>query len=440
MNKRVLKIIGWVVALLLVLGVGAAIGGGIVYATTQDSESVSFSFRPDGEELFEPEPGIVIAAVVPDGPAAEAGVVRGDILLQINGEAVDDVVELMRVLKEHEVGDEVELTVLHGDDERTLTVTLSDRDDVAYLGVVLCVGVPGPGRRLTIHTAEHGAMIIDVVPDSPADKVGLQEGDMIIAVDEQELDLEHNLADVIATYEPGDTVTLEVKQPDEESREVTVKLGEHPEKEGIAYLGVKYRPFPPLRVLVGEPSPFGWRHHRPFFPGELPLHVVPGGELYGKIEQGAIIRRVDEDSPAEAAGLREGDLITAIDGDPVDGPWGLTDAIAEREPGDEVTLIISRPAEDEEERKIEVTLAEHPDKEGKAYLGVRIGGFIHMHRSEDGEPPHEMDSLEQFFHFEAPFDGLPFDPDVVPNHFHFEFHFPPDHFDCDEANCYGGDI
>jgi S1-C subfamily serine protease len=242
MKKRALKIVGWTAALLLILGVGAVVGAGIVYAMTQDSDSISFIFKPDGEELFDPEPGIVIAAVVADGPAEEAGVVRGDILLQIDGESVDGMVELMAVLGEHEAGDEVKLTVLHGDDERALTATLGDRDDVAYLGVVPCAGVPVPEQRLRIYEDKPGATITDVVPDTPADQAGLQEGDVIVAVDEQELDLENSLADVITAYEPGDTVTLQVERPGEEPREVTVELGEHPDREGVAYLGVQYGP------------------------------------------------------------------------------------------------------------------------------------------------------------------------------------------------------
>jgi S1-C subfamily serine protease len=453
MSKRFLKIVAWVAALLLVLGVGAAIGGGIVYATTQDSESISFTFQPDGEKLFEPEPGIVIAAVVPDGPADEAGVVRGDILLQVDGKAVNDVVELMRVLEGHEDGDEVELAILHGDDERTLTATLGDRDDVAYLGVVPCAGVPVPGRRLTIHTAGPRATILDVVPDGPADRAGLQPGDVIVAVDEQELIWDHNLADVIAAYEPGDTVTLEVEQPgpEKESRQVTVELGEHPDREGVAYLGVQYRPSRPVRVLEDEFLPFHWQRHVPFMPGDLSLHIVPGGELVSEINlQGAIVRHVDEDSPAEAAGLREGDLITAIEGDPVEGPRDLADAIAERQPGDRVTLTVSRLDEDEgEEREVEVTLAEHPEEEGKAYLGVRIGGFIHIHRS--GDKDHEFDLG---FDFEVPLDDLHFEFDAphfefddMPHHFefddmphHFEFRFPHRHFEGDGTDCCGESI
>ena len=221
-------------------------------------------------------------------------------------------------------------------------------------------------------------------------------------------------------------MTLQVEQPDKEARDVTVELGEHPDKEEVAYLGVQYRPSRPIRVLEGERIPFGWQPDGPLPHGEFFFQIPPGGEFR---EQGAIVRHVNEDSPAETAGLRQGDLITAVDGDPVEGPRDLSDAIAEHEPGDKVTLTISHPGEDKEEREVEVTLAEHPEEEGKAYLGVQIGGFIRMHRSWDGEA-HELE-LDLFK--EAPFDDLHFELDDLPQH--FEFHFPPEHFDGGGANC-----
>ncbi len=442
MNRRVLKIVGGLAILWVVLCVGViAVGGGIVYAMARNSDrdSVTFTFPLDDEMLLESEPGIVIAAVAPDGPADEAGVERGDILIEVDGKAVDDVVELMRVLREHEEGDEVTLTVLHGDDERALAATLGERDGGAYLGVVPCAGMPIPERRGMIHSTEPGAVIVDVTPDSPADQAGLEEGDVIVAVDGQELDAENNLTDVITAYEPGDTVTLEVEQPGEESRDVTVVLGEHPEQEGVAYLGVKYQPARPLRVLEGGAMPhFEWRHDGPFPPGEFFFPFIPGGEMGDVTLQGAIVRHVEEDSPAAAAGLNEGDLITAIEGDSVEGPDDLVDAIAERKPGNRVTLTVSRPGEEEEEREVDVTLGEHPEKEGEAYLGVHIGGFLRMRHLEGEEGFHELEK-EFEFQFQGPFDDEHlFDLDGLPEH--FEFHFPPNHFDGGGNDCCGDSI
>jgi len=431
MNKRFLKIAGWIGASLLVLGVGAVAGGGIVYAMTRVDGPVICLPR-DADLSDDTEIGVVIASVAEDGPAAQAGVVRGDILLQIDDETVDDFVELASALEDHEPGDEVQLAVLHGDDERTLAATLGDRDGMAYLGITPCSSPFGPGPMVAIRGGQPGALIVHVEPDSPADSADLQAGDVIVAVDDQELDAKTDLADVIASYDPGDTVTLEVKRPGEESRDVAVELGEHPEEEGVAYLGVRYHLSPPFHEPHIERLPLDRRPGRSFF-YRGPYYVVPGGEA----KQGAIIRRVAEDSPADTAGLRRGDLITAIGGDPIEGPQDLVDAIAKHKPGDQITLSVFQPGE-EEANQVEITLAEHPDEEEKAYLGVQVGGFVHVSRSEDGEGLDEEDSFEFFFHGQPPFDELPFEPDDIPHH--FEFHLPPGLFEIDEANCCGGNI
>jgi predicted metalloprotease with PDZ domain len=91
-----------------------------------------------------------------------------------------------------------------------------------------------------------GAMIVEVVPDSPADQAGLSEGDLLLTLEGKEIDAENDLAALIAAYKPGDKVTIEVAELGprigRESREVTVTLAEHPEAEGKAYLGVTFVP------------------------------------------------------------------------------------------------------------------------------------------------------------------------------------------------------
>lgn len=94
------------------------------------------------------------------------------------------------------------------------------------------------------------------------------------------------------------------------------------------------------------------------------------------MQQGAIIMDVAEGSPAEQAGLSEGDVITKIDGEPVEGRRDLVDAIAEHKPGDVITLTVYSPGE-EAERQVEVTLAEHPEG-GKAYLGVSFDLYFEL--------------------------------------------------------------
>ena len=421
MNSRVSKIMGLVMALVVALGVGAAIGGGIVYGATRVATG---PLRVAAANDTDPESGIVILQVVAEGPADEAGVVRGDILLAIDREGVDDLPDLWSALEEREPGDEVKLTVLHGDEDRTLTATLGDRNGRPFLGLSSCrdpLDVPPPDHRIL----SPGALILEVMPESPAEQAGLQGGDHITVVDEQDVDAENDLADLITAHEVGDTVTLEVEAPGEEPREVTVELAEHPEEKGNAYLGIRYVGFPGIGRLN--------RHELPF---RMPrLHFDFDKERFWSrpgsgARQGAIIRQVVEDSPAEAAGLRKGDAITAIDGESVESPRALADAVAEHKPGDTITLIVAR-GDETEEREVEVRLAEDPEEEGSAYLGVMIGGFF-MLRLEDRELPPDIELPDGSFRFRLPFirEHLELDLDGVDDVLRrFEFHLPPQDLD-----------
>jgi len=87
-----------------------------------------------------------------------------------------------------------------------------------------------PGEELS------GALIREVVPDTPAEKSGLQEGDFIIAVDGQPVDDDHPLQELIGEHRPGDRVEITYLRGEEE-QEIRVKLGEHPDDPEQPYLG-----------------------------------------------------------------------------------------------------------------------------------------------------------------------------------------------------------
>ena len=88
-----------------------------------------------------------------------------------------------------------------------------------------------------------------------------------------------------------------------------------------------------------------------------------------------LIRRYFPDGPMASAleileaGIQEGDVIVALDGERLVSPHLLVEMIARRAPGDEVELTIYRVASSAS-RAVEVTLGEHPTDKGRAYLGV----------------------------------------------------------------------
>jgi S1-C subfamily serine protease len=76
------------------------------------------------------------------------------------------------------------------------------------------------------------------------------------------------------------------------------------------------------------------------------------------VESGVLVLMITEDSPAGEAGVREGDVVVAIDGDEIRIVEDLLARLRQNAPGDRVTLEIVR---DGERREIEVTLADRPD-------------------------------------------------------------------------------
>jgi len=74
--------------------------------------------------------------------------------------------------------------------------------------------------------------------------------------------------------------------------------------------------------------------------------------------QGAVIRSVQDDTPAAGAGIKDGDLVVAADGAAIDGATGLIAAIRDLQPGDSATLTVVR---DGERIDLTVTLTDRPE-------------------------------------------------------------------------------
>ena len=84
----------------------------------------------------------------------------------------------------------------------------------------------------------------------------------------------------------------------------------------------------------------------------LGVSLAPAGTV-----QGALITSVAPGSPAAAAGLRQGDLVTAVNGRPTRGPGDLLAAIAAHRPGNKLTLAVDRGSQ---RQNLTVTLSAQP--------------------------------------------------------------------------------
>ena len=82
------------------------------------------------------ESGALIVSVDPDGPAAAAGLRRADVIVEVNGTEIAGRADLFEAISDNGVGDELPFVAMRGDDRRTGTVTVADRDGRPYVGLL----------------------------------------------------------------------------------------------------------------------------------------------------------------------------------------------------------------------------------------------------------------------------------------------------------------
>ncbi|MDP2316189.1 MAG: trypsin-like peptidase domain-containing protein [Pseudomonadota bacterium] len=75
--------------------------------------------------------GVLIAEVVPDGPAAKAGIQSGDVVVKIGSREVEDQTDMLRVVAGTPPGEKVDVLVMRKGKEKKLTVELMEKPDAA---------------------------------------------------------------------------------------------------------------------------------------------------------------------------------------------------------------------------------------------------------------------------------------------------------------------
>ena len=129
---------------------------------------------------------------------------------------------------------------------------------------------------------------------------------------------------------------------------------------GLVGYGVGQRAASRAWMMPGEG--FNFRFETP----QVEPRIPEIGPLFRR--GGALITDVVEGSPAAKAGLRAGDVITAIDDSALPDDGDLAPRLSRYDPGDEISLTIVRNGR---ERTVEVTLGRNPDKGGETpWLGI----------------------------------------------------------------------
>ncbi|CAH1678184.1 Periplasmic serine endoprotease DegP-like [Hyphomicrobiales bacterium] len=147
----------------------------------------------DGLGLDRPA-GSVVASVVEKGPAEQAGLRRSDVILMVDGVAVDDPESFGYRFATRPIGGTTALTVLRGGKKIDISVKLvaapetRPRDTVKLTsrsplsGLTVANLSPALAEELSIETGNEGVVVAEIEEGSTAANVGFQKGDIIMAL------------------------------------------------------------------------------------------------------------------------------------------------------------------------------------------------------------------------------------------------------------------
>jgi S1-C subfamily serine protease len=201
-------------------------------------------------------------------------------------------------------------------------------------------------------------VLIDRVEDgSPAMRAGVQAGDLVVEFDGERARSVRQFTRLVRETPPGRAVKMTVvRAGSKRTLDIT------PESNTNAFGRVE---IDPDRVMRGFPRDFQFDLDiQPFGEGfgstrRLGVRVTPISDQlasYFGVKEGVLVAEVEQNSPAASAGVKAGDVVTAVNGRNVASPSDLIREVREAQPGTAVDLRVMR---ERKETTLKVTL---PDR------------------------------------------------------------------------------
>lgn len=238
-------------------------------------------------------------------------------------------------------------------------VQAQSRSKKGWLGVGIQEMTPSMSKDYKLGTRS-GLLITSVVEDSPADDAGLREDDVILTFSSKAVELSEEFSRTVRKTERGTKVSLLIMREGKEKK-VEVTIGKKKRRHSFAWNADNN-----FQFFMGRPQ-LGVQVH------EL------NGDLaeYFKINEddGVLITEVTEDSPAEAAGLKAGDVITMLDDEKISSHEDLIEALEDYEDGDVASVQFVRKGKSQ---NVEVEL-EGSDFHNSHFLGSGLHKRIRLH-------------------------------------------------------------
>jgi serine protease Do len=164
----------------------------------------------------------------------------------------------------------------------------------AFLGVNLQEVTPAIAKAIGLN-GPAGAMVTEVSPNSPAQRAGLQSGDVILAINGTSIEERNQLVMNVSMMAPGQTVHLKVFR-DGRTFEITAQVGELPGKKVERASRESGQTEHALEGVSVE---------------DLDARTAREAGLPANT-RGVVVTEVDPASPAASAGLKEGDVIQEV--------------------------------------------------------------------------------------------------------------------------------
>ncbi len=143
--------------------------------------------------------GALVADVMDKSPAAEAGIKRGDVITAVDGLTVDDPESFGYRLATRPIGGTSSLTILRDGKNRTVQVKLVTAPEIPprealkvtgrspYTGATVMNMSPAVAEEFSVEGIREGVVVTEVPEDSIAANVGIQKGDIILAINDQKI-------------------------------------------------------------------------------------------------------------------------------------------------------------------------------------------------------------------------------------------------------------
>lgn len=213
--------------------------------------------------------------------------------------------------------------------------TKEKKSGSGYIGVYMQELTDEVRKGLDLEVSK-GVLISGVQDDSPAEKAGLEEGDVVTSFAGKDVDSPDELRSIVSDFEPGVEAELELVR-DGKAQKVTLTVGDRPERETFSFvtpdldgqgLGEMRRAF----AMIGGPR-LG-----------IDARDIKDDELgsYFGAKTGILVLDVSDESVAEKAGVKAGDVIQKIGDESVADIDDLRQAVREFDEGDEFTIGVLR--------------------------------------------------------------------------------------------------